>query len=80
MVAYTFYWIDETEKVHYIGLLPERRKHPERITQESIINFGKTILGNNANINNILFIQVTLDEITGKICWPKPSIATYKSV
>lgn len=80
MIAYTFYWIDETEEAHFIGLLPERRKDPGRITQESIINFGKTILGDNANINNLLFIQVTLDEITGKIYWPKTSIATYKSV
>ena len=80
MVAYTFYWIDETEEIHYIGLLPERRKHPERITQESIINFGKTILGNNTNITNIFFIQVTLDEITGKIYWSEPSIAAHKSV
>ena len=37
MVAYAFYWIDETDKARFIGLLPERRKDPERITEESIM-------------------------------------------
>jgi len=35
MVAYEFYWRDDTEGVHFIGILPERRKRPERITQKS---------------------------------------------
>jgi len=39
MVAYAFYMFEEIEKVHFIGLLPERRKTPKRITQESISNF-----------------------------------------
>ena len=80
MVAYTFYWIDEIDRIYFIALLPERRKKPERITQESVINFGRTILGNNAGVNNIFFIQVTLDESTGNIYWPEPSIITQETV
>jgi hypothetical protein len=80
MVAYVFYWIDELEKAHFIGILPEKRKNPERISQESIINLGRRILGNNADVNNIFFIQVTLDERTGEIFWPKPSIRTKEEV
>lgn len=78
MVAYVFYWIDELEKAHFIGILPEKRKNPERITQESIVNLGRRIVGNNADANNIFFIQVTIDERTGEIIWPKRSIRTQE--
>ena len=78
MVAYVFYWIDELEKAHFIGILPEKRKNPERITQESIINLGRRIVGNNADANNIFSIQVTIDERTGEIIWPKRSIRTQE--
>jgi len=78
MIVYALYWIDETDKAHFIGLLPERRKNPERITQESIINYERTILGNGADVNKLFFIQVTFDERTGEIFWPKPSVRTPK--
>jgi hypothetical protein len=74
MVAYAFYMFEEIEKVHFIGLLPERRKNPERITQESISNFVRTFLGNEADIDNLFFIEITLDERTGEIIQPGPSI------
>ena len=74
MIAYTFYWIDDREKVHFIGLLPERRKRPERITKESVMNFGRTILSDKGDSNNIFFIRVTIDEGTGEISWPKPYV------
>ena len=80
MVAYTFYWVDEREKVHFIGLIPERRRNPERITKESIMNFGRTILGDNVDSNNIFFIPVTIDESTGEIIWPKASIEFKEAI
>jgi len=43
MIAFSFYRLEEIDEVHFIGLLPERRKNPERITQESISNFARTI-------------------------------------
>jgi len=74
MMAYAFYWLEEIDKVHFIGLLPERRKNPERITQESISNFARTILGNEVDIDDLFFIEIKLDESTGQILWPEPSI------
>ena len=75
MIAYAFYWVEEIDKVHFIGFLPERRKNPERITQESISNFAGTILSNEADIDdNLFFIEITLDENTGQTLWPKSSI------
>lgn len=80
MVAYTFYWIDEREKVHFIGLLPERRRNPERITKESVMNFGKTILDDYIASDKMFFIRVTVDEDTGEISWPKPSVGFQEAV
>jgi signal transduction histidine kinase len=58
MAAYEFYWRDETEKEHFVGVLPERRKNPERISDESIINWGRKILDKNGDIKNIYFTKV----------------------
>jgi hypothetical protein len=74
MMAYAFYWLEEIDKVHFIGLLPERRKNPERITQESISNFARTILGNEVDVDDLFFIEIKLDESTGQILWPEPPI------
>ena len=58
MLAYEFYWLDETKKTHLIGILPERRKKPERITKESILNWGKMFIGDNSEIKDIYFVKV----------------------
>ena len=60
MVAYEFYLRHEKgDKL--IGILPERRQNPKRITPESIMNWGR-LLGDSAGIdaNSIYFIQVEL--------------------
>jgi hypothetical protein len=73
MVAYAFYMFEEIEKVHFIGILPERRKNPKRITQESISNFVRTFLGSEADVNNLFFIEITVDEKSGEIFQPDES-------
>jgi len=60
MLAYEFFWRDETEEVHFLGILPERRKNPERITEESILNWGWKVIGDNPDVNNIYFVQVEI--------------------
>lgn len=72
MVAYEFYCRDAIEGLHLIGILPERRKNPERITEESIMNWGKMILGKNADLSNLFFAQVRITN-TGVISYPTPS-------
>ena len=39
MMAYEFYWPGEGGKEHLIGVLTERRGKPERITNDSILNW-----------------------------------------
>jgi len=58
MVAYQFYWRDEKEKTHFIGILPERRKKTGRITAESILNWGRKVMGDRSNLIDIYFVQV----------------------
>jgi len=58
MLAYEFYWLDETEEAHFIGILPERRRRPERITRESILNWGKMVIGNNSEVKDIYYVKV----------------------
>jgi len=67
MVAYEFYWRDSTKGYELIGILPERRKDPKRISQESIMNWGKMILGEYVDENDIYFIKVTIDKTSGDI-------------
>ena len=58
MVAYEFYLVDAEEEFHLLGILPERRKDPLRITQESIKKWGKLVVGDSAEVDKIYFIQI----------------------
>jgi hypothetical protein len=60
MLAYEFYSRDEIGRDNLIGILPERRKKPERITQESIIKWGRIVAGENIQVKDISFIQVEI--------------------
>lgn len=58
MKAYEFYWDDEKEVSHLVGILPERRKKLKRITKKSIMNWGRNILGDNEVFKKIYFVEV----------------------
>ena len=58
MVAYEFYCRDESGNQHLIGALPERRKKSERITAESILNWGWEVIGDEPDVNNVHFVKV----------------------
>jgi hypothetical protein len=54
MVAYEFYWLDPRGGYQIIGVLPERRKNPARITQESVMNWGEKIFGKELDTKALL--------------------------
>lgn len=60
MVAYEFYWRDEIGDIHLIGILPERRKDPNRISNQSILNWVDKITGH--RVNNVFFAKVSIDD------------------
>ena len=76
MVAYEFYLLDPIEGYQLLGLLPERRKNPARINRKSIMNWGKIFLGNKLDINEIFFVEVTLDKSKGGIFQSTPPFTT----
>ena len=80
MVAYEFYWLDETGGYQIIGILPERRTNPERITQKSILNWGENIFGKEVDAKDIFFIQVAIDEKSVRIFRPIPFTITLKEI
>jgi c-di-GMP-binding flagellar brake protein YcgR len=72
MDAYEFYWHDPIKGYQPVGVLPERRKNPARITQESVINLARELLGDNVDVDKIFFIKVIRDENTGNILRSDP--------
>lgn len=72
MVAYEFYWLDSKGEREMIGVLPERRRHPERLTKESVTRWGVKFFSNHLNLKDIFFIQVTIDDNTGRISRSTP--------
>jgi len=67
MVAYKLYLYDEVEGYKLIGILPERRKNPKRITKESVLKWGRILLGDSADGKRIIFKQIMVDDITHQI-------------
>jgi len=61
MVAYEFYWVDKKGEAHFFAILPERRKNPERITEESIMKWGRMV---NRTSGNIYFMQVEVPQVS----------------
>jgi len=58
MTAYEFYYRDEKGREHFIGILPERRKDPKRITKESVLNWGWRVIGESSDVKDIYFVSV----------------------
>ena len=61
MCAYEFYRFDNTEKAHFIAILQEKRENLLRITKESVLNLARKVVGDNADVTNIYFIQVEVE-------------------
>ncbi len=70
MIAYEFYLYNAANGYELLGVLPERRKKPERITQKSVMGWAERIFGDKLNIRDIHFIPVTINEYTGMISRP----------
>lgn len=68
MIAYEFYWCDPIKGYQLIGVLPEKRKNIKRITYESIMKWGKMLLGEKVDINDIFFIERKINnELESKV-------------
>ncbi len=61
MLVYEFYWRGDIGDTHLLGILPERRKEPIRITDESIMNWVKKVIGDDIRVNDIFFCKVNIE-------------------
>jgi len=61
MVGYEFYLRDPIKGYQLVGVLPERRKNPKRITKESVLNWGRKYFSNHLNVNEMFFIEVQIN-------------------
>ena len=69
MVVYELYWLNSKKEHQMIGVLPERRKNPMRITKASVMNWGKMLLGDDADSKNIIFTRLTIESLADRILW-----------
>jgi hypothetical protein len=77
MEAYEFYLNDSEGNKSLIGILPERRKDPKRITQKSILRWGRMLLYDTADRRSFFFERIAINEYTGKFFRFGPSVKTY---
>ena len=77
MVAYEFYLNDCEGNKNLIGILPERRKNPKRITQKSILRWGRMLVYDNADRRSFFVEKITINEYTGKFFRINPSLKAY---
>lgn len=67
MIAYEFYWREGIKGYQLMGILPERRKKQERISNESIMNWAKRLLGKKADESDIYYVKVTINNNGDKL-------------
>jgi len=72
ITAYEFYSPDESGELHLMGVLPERRRNQERITDESIINWARSLLGNESGVNKIVYTTIKLEKTQNENFYPIP--------
>ncbi len=68
MIGYELYRHDPTKGYQLIGVLLERRKNLNRITKESVLNWGERIFSQkNLDLNEMFLLEV---EINGETISP----------
>lgn len=61
MLAHELYLRDPLEGYQHIGTLPERRTNLARITERSVMNWAREILGDGIDFDKLFFITITID-------------------
>ncbi|HYA92756.1 MAG TPA: hypothetical protein VEK32_14805 [Thermodesulfobacteriota bacterium] len=77
MLVYKLYTFDKTRGYELIGVLPERRKNPTRITNDSVMNWGKMLLGVDVDNKNIFFQPIRIDGLSDRILWDNLSFNNH---
>jgi hypothetical protein len=70
----------EHRKGELMGMLVERRKNPMRIAKDSVMNWGKMLLGDYVDNKNIFFKRATIDDFIGRILWVNLSFNNHSII
>ncbi len=64
MTGYELYWRDPIKGYQLIGVLPERRRNPKRITKKSVLDWGEKYFGNDLSLNEMSFLAVEINGVS----------------
>jgi hypothetical protein len=64
MIGYELYWRDPIKGYQLIGVLPERRRNPKRITIKSVLDWGEKYFGADLNLNEMFFLSVEINGVS----------------
>ena len=62
MIGYELYCWRDSKGYELIGVLPERRKNPQRLTKESVLNWGQKYFAIELNLDDMYFVEVEINE------------------
>ena len=61
MIGYELYCWRDPKGYELIGVLPERRNDPQRITKESVLNGGQKYFAIQLDLDDMYFIEVEIN-------------------
>jgi hypothetical protein len=61
MQGYNFYSYDDVLGYQFVRTVTERRQDPSRITDESIMNLARKVLGMHVDFEKILVVPISSD-------------------
>ena len=61
MVGYQLYCWRDPKGYELIGVLPERRNDPLRITKESVLNWGQKYFAIQLDLDHMYFVEVEIN-------------------
>ena len=80
MLVYELYTFNKKKGYELIGVLPERRKNRTRITKESVVRWGRMLLGDDDNSKDIFFKPVAIENAADGILWRDLSDPSTKNI
>ncbi len=58
MVAYEYCFRNGSGEKYLLGIPPERRRDPERITEQSVMQWVKQLIDDPLDLKNVYFVKV----------------------
>ena len=69
MIAYELYLYDPINGYRLMGVLPERRRNPKRITKRSVLNWAEKYFGTDLNLKEVFSLEVRTDRESINPCF-----------